>query len=161
MSDEELSLEFIDEILSERDTALGKPTYQIPQQTSEYVRTVAKEGRCVFLQCEAPTYFQIKEQYYCTVHAIHYMGNLLDEKINHYSGLTPYLEQTMKAYERMEQHPHADFEEMWLNVKAEHIVIEHTDHQNLKITVDGKQFNKSPYVDIEGILILSFLQMLR
>lgn len=161
MSEEELSLDFIDELLEHRDTTVGKPTYRVPEQTSTYVRTVAKEARCCFLQCGAPTYFEIKDQPYCTVHAIHYMGNLLDEKINHYSGLTPYLEQIMKAYVRMEEHPHADFESMWENIKASRVVIERPDHQTLIIEVDGRKFIKSPYVDIEGILIQSFLQMLR
>lgn len=161
MMEEELSLEFVEELLGERDTPLTKPTYQAPEQTSEYVKTVPQEGRCVFLQCGAPTYFHIVDQPYCTVHAIHYMGNLLDEKINHYGGLTPTLEQVMKAYKRMEEHPQLDFEEMWLNVQAEGIVIERPDHQTLKIVVDGKVYTKSPYVDIEGILLLSFLQMLR
>jgi len=161
MSEEELSLDFIEELLSERDTALSRPTYQTPQQTSEYVKTVSDEGRCIFLSCGAPTYFRIKEQPYCTVHAIHYMGNLLDEKINHYSGLTPYLEQVMKAYVRMEAHPRIALQEQWDTITASKVVIERPDHQTLLIEVNGKKYSKSPYVDIEGILLLSFLEMLR
>jgi hypothetical protein len=161
MTDEELTLDFIEELLAERDTALGKPTYVVPQQTSEYVKTTPQEARCIMLQCGAPTHIRIKDQPYCTVHAIHYMGELLDEKINHYSGRSPHLEQIMSAYVRMEEHPRVDFEEQWLNQNAKGIVIERIDHQTLKIVVDGKVFYKSPYVDIEGILLLSFLQMLR
>lgn len=159
--EEELSLDFIEELLQERDSTISKPTYQVPQQTSEYVKTVSQEARCVFLSCGAPTYFRIVDQPYCTVHAIHYMGNVLDEKINHYSGLTPYHEQIMKAYARMEEHPRIDFNEMWDNISAKRIVIERPDHQTLQVEVDGKRFTKSPYVDIEGILLLSLLEMLR
>jgi hypothetical protein len=161
MSEEELSLDFIEELLAERDTALGRPTYQVPQQTSEYVKSLPQEARCMFLQCGAPTHIRIKDQPYCTVHAIHYMGDLLDEKINHYSGRSPALETIMEAYTKMEAHPKIDFQEMWLSVNAKGIVIERPDHQTLKIVVDGKVFYKSPYVDIEGILFMSFLQMLR
>ena len=106
--EEELRLEFIEELLADKDSAIGKPFYRIPEQTSQYVKSVSKAERCIFMQCGSPTYFRIKEQPYCTIHAIHYMGNLLDEKINHYSGLSPNLEQVMKAYERMESHPQAD-----------------------------------------------------
>lgn len=161
MSEEELTLEFVEELLQERESTVGRLPYKVPEQTSSYVRSVAQAGRCVYLDCGAPTYFKIKDKYHCTVHAIYYMGDLLDEKINHYSGRPPGMEQIMKAYERMENTPQTDFEERWLNMNAKGIVIERVDHQTLKIVVDGKVFTKSPYVDIEGVLLISLLEMLR
>lgn len=162
MEEEELTLDFVEDLLKQPDsTSKSSKTYQIPEQTSAYVKSVLQSAHCVFMGCGAPTYIRIKEQPYCTVHAIHYMGNLLDEKINHYGSLSPQLEQIMKAYEKMEAVPLSDFEEEWLNMNATGIVIERVDHQTFKILVDGKEFRRSPYVDVEGILILSFLKALR
>lgn len=162
MSEDELTLDFIEDLLKTPDpTSKSSKTYQIPEQTSTYVKSVAQADKCVYNGCGAPTYIRVKEKPYCTVHAIYYMGDLLDEKINHHNGLSPSLEQTMKAYERMEAHPVVDFEEEWLNIQAKSIVIERPDHQTLKIVIEGKQYTKSPYVDVEGILILSFLKALR
>jgi hypothetical protein len=160
--EEELTLDFIEDLLKEPDpTVKSKPTYQVPEQTSTYVRSVDKVDRCIYNGCGAPTYTLIKDKPYCTIHAIYYMGDLLDEKINHYPGISPGTEQIMKTYERMESHPPVDFREEWLNMNAKSIVIERPDHQTLKIIIEGKEYSKSPYVDIEGILILSFLKSLR
>src|SRR5215831_761466 len=100
--EEELTLDFIEDLLSQPDISRSTKPYVVPEQTSTYVKSVLQAEKCIFLNCGAPTYIRIKEQPYCTVHAIHYMGDLLDEKINHYNGLSPKLEQIMKAYERME-----------------------------------------------------------
>lgn len=103
MTDDELSLDDIDELLATPEPKLISvkvklPGFKPPPQTSTFILWGEKENRCASRGCSAPTYVQLKGVPYCTIHIIQIMGDMLDNQINHYPNRSPEVERVLNVH---------------------------------------------------------------
>lgn len=153
--EDELSLAEVLDLLEPK--AKEKPaqkSYAPPEYTSTYLSTVSKSERCTSRGCGAPTYLLVKEQPYCTVHAIGLLGDLLDEKINHYPWSFGKVETILKAYVEMGAHAPAT------DAATKRFVVDSEDHKEFIITIGDKVLRYPAYTSPEGVLIQSLLDLI-
>lgn len=154
---DELSLDFIDELLADPKTQTDPKKYaRLPEYTSTYIKSSPVGMRCTHRGCGFPTYILVKEEPFCTIHAIELLGNLLDEKINHYPESVPKIEKILEAYMALGSRTKVDFD----NLFAHRIVIERENHQEFVVTIDERVYRYSAYTSPEGILTQSLLELL-
>jgi hypothetical protein len=154
---DELSLDFIDELLADPKTKTEEPKrYPPPEFTSTYVKTGSKFDRCIHRGCGAPSYILVKDEPYCTVHTIHVLANLLDEKINHFPGSVPKIEKILEAYLELGERLPAEPDKL----NAFNISITREDHKSFTANVDGREYIYSAHTSPEGVLTQSLLDLL-
>jgi len=156
MSEDELSLDFIEELLADPKTKTEEPKrWPPPEFTSTYVRTVSRADKCIHRGCGAPSYILVQDQPYCTVHTIHVLANLLDEKINHFPGSVPKIEKMLEAYSMLGSHEPANRD----TIEASRIEIERVE-TNFVAQVAGGLYKYSVYTSPEGVLTQALLDLL-
>ena len=74
--------DLITPLTAEEITALLEPQEVVREstQTSKFVRWFDKELRCASRGCRSPTYCKLEGVPYCTMHIIHHMDQMLNER---------------------------------------------------------------------------------